>query len=332
MSGRILWCISPRLCSRGVSEDNNAKRKLRQNRCIKGTSITNWRKTDYTQTGTLVVILARLITNVQHALDSTLPLGNPTCWTDSMVALYWVRNEQREWKQFVQNRVNEIRSLVPPECWRHCPGTCNPADIPSPSRGISPSQLNSYSLWFNGPEWLMQSNKREEPTEDLIPDECIEEMEKESRTKFMSSVTSVLADANTKGNLKKIVELSRFSDIQRLLRVTATIVQAVKILKYRIAKQGKRPPVQVSSEDLRETKTIWIKTMQANFHPNSRFASWENQFGLSHNDQGVLRCKGRIVKSRYSRGHEAPDPVECQTFLDRDDREEVPPTSESWRS
>ena len=42
---------------------------------------------------------------------------------------------EEEWKQFVQNCVNEIHVQVPSECWNHCPGQENPADIPS--RGIT---------------------------------------------------------------------------------------------------------------------------------------------------------------------------------------------------
>ena len=50
-------------------------------------------------------------------------------WTDAMTALCWIKN-QRIWKQYVQHRVNEIRSLTPKEAWRHCPGHLNPADLP----------------------------------------------------------------------------------------------------------------------------------------------------------------------------------------------------------
>ena len=43
------------------------------------------------------------------------------CFTDSKVALFRIRGLEKEWKQFIQNRVNEIRKLVPGECWDHCP-------------------------------------------------------------------------------------------------------------------------------------------------------------------------------------------------------------------
>ena len=63
-----------------------------------------------------------------------------TCWTDSKVALAWINGEEREWKPFVQNRVNEIRTLMPVNNWRRCRGKNNPANVPS--RGMSPLELS----------------------------------------------------------------------------------------------------------------------------------------------------------------------------------------------
>ena len=37
------------------------------------------------------------------------------CWTDSKIARYWIVQGQKEWKPFVQHRVDEIRKLVPEE-------------------------------------------------------------------------------------------------------------------------------------------------------------------------------------------------------------------------
>ena len=58
------------------------------------------------------------------------------CYTDSQVALCWFKGVTKQWKQFVENRIQEIRRLVPVNCWRHCHSGDNPADIPSRGSGL----------------------------------------------------------------------------------------------------------------------------------------------------------------------------------------------------
>ena len=76
------------------------------------------------------LLLSRLITCVHNALKLDLQLEESACFTDSRVALYWIRGMDREWKQFVENRVREIRRLVPAKAWKHCPGRSNPQTFP----------------------------------------------------------------------------------------------------------------------------------------------------------------------------------------------------------
>ena len=66
----------------------------------------------------------------------------------------------KEWKQFVNNRVAEIRQLLPSEVWAHAPGMENPADLAS--RGVNPLSLASDALWWNGSTWI---SSQEEPRE-----------------------------------------------------------------------------------------------------------------------------------------------------------------------
>jgi len=114
------------------------------------------------------LLLARLMTSVATTLGTELELEDPTCYTDSEVFLYWIKGIDRVWKQFVQHRVIEIRSLLPSACWRHCPGVDNPADLPS--RGAKPADLAKNELWLNGPRWI-GAVVDEEPHPEM-PAEC----------------------------------------------------------------------------------------------------------------------------------------------------------------
>ena len=118
------------------------------------------------------LLLSRLVTNITSALQQEISLQQPLCFTDSKVVFIGLMVSTKEWKQFVQNRVEEIRRLLPIECWHHCPGVSNPADIQP--RGSKPSDLISNPLCWNGPKVI---DHEEVPVEQVpIPDECLNEM------------------------------------------------------------------------------------------------------------------------------------------------------------
>jgi hypothetical protein len=97
-------------------------------------------------------MVANLTDNVRRALAGYNIFG-AYGWLDSTVALYWIKNKNGEWKQFVSNRVAKIQQKL---IWRHCPTTHNPADIGS--RGANIQQLRD-STWWTGPTWLADKNK-----------------------------------------------------------------------------------------------------------------------------------------------------------------------------
>lgn len=87
----------------------------------------------------------------QHdPVESELLLAQPSCFSDSKVALFRIRVLSKEWKarSGVQNQLSEIRKLLPVDCWRHCSGKDNPKDLPS-SRGLTPLELTVNALWHN---------------------------------------------------------------------------------------------------------------------------------------------------------------------------------------
>ncbi|GFV94982.1 uncharacterized protein TNCV_1029801 [Trichonephila clavipes] len=58
----------------------------------------------------------------------------------------------RNWKPYIANRTSEILDLVPADSWRYVPTKMNPADIAC--RGLSPKELPTCVLWWEGPQWL----------------------------------------------------------------------------------------------------------------------------------------------------------------------------------
>ena len=96
------------------------------------------------------VISARLF----NSISNSLPIDDEIekfFWTDSTTTLQWIQND-KPWKQYVRQRVQEIRQLTPRERWRHCPGSENPADLPS--RGLSVNELIKSQVWWEGPAFL----------------------------------------------------------------------------------------------------------------------------------------------------------------------------------
>ena len=228
------------------------------------------------------LLLSRLITTVQEALKPELEITAIDCYTDSQVALCWIRGTHREWKQFVHNRVTEIRALVPPVHWKHCPGILNPADIPS--RGVTSTEMpQKVELWLHGPDNLggMES---EQPQEDL-PEECITELKKkETQPAAVSLITH--------STLDEIFPCTRFNSLKKLVRVTGYVLKFIAILK-----KTHRASKELSPEDLEAALVYWVKISQKSLFQEKEFNMWSHQFRLFQDNLGLWRCEGRLANS-----------------------------------
>ncbi|MBA4719446.1 MAG: hypothetical protein HRO68_10280 [Nitrosopumilus sp.] len=230
------------------------------------------------------LLLARLINNVTESLSPNLSLECPTCYTDSMVALCWIVGSDKEWKQFVQNRVSEIRGLLPISCWQHCPGCVNPADLPS--RGLTPSELSVSKLWHRGPDWLWESVTTKEPFQpEEIPAECLPEMRVRDQKTHALITTSVA----------KVLKCEEYSSLSRLVSVTAYVLKFVRALKEAV--KGSRSSdsgLIASAQELSAAEMLWIQESQQRLIEDKHFPTWKKQFGLYCDEDGVWRCGGRL--------------------------------------
>ena len=245
------------------------------------------------------LILSRLVTNLQLNKNNM----KTVCWTDSMTTLCWIRNE-RPWKQYVQHRVDEIRKLTSKNDWRHCPGKQNPADLPS--RGVSAKELSTDSIWWNGPNFLYKPESQW-PASELTLSE--NEVVLQEAVKNPPSVTHSLVNTSTappEKRIDQVIEVNRFNDLTKLLRVTALVLTFVRNVKNK-ARREKGLRKDLKALDLNEAEELWIKALQASsfaeeikFLRNSKIKvtppNYVSQFGLFL-DNGIIKCKGRLNNS-----------------------------------
>ena len=239
------------------------------------------------------LLLSKLMVSVRCALEPELALNDPSCFTDSKVTLYWIQGQTKEWKQFVQNRVREIRRLLPIHVWKHCSGHENPADIPS--RGMNLSELVNNPLWLNGPKWLCNSGgEKLQVDEDCVPEGCLDEMKVTSR-QLMQSTHSLISNEHDPG--EPIMECKDFSTLRRLLRITAHVFKVIEVLKAKIGKKAKDIELNITATDMAKSELYWIKMVQHSLERNVRFIGWKQQFNMFMDETGVWRCGGRLTNA-----------------------------------
>ncbi|XP_033229487.1 uncharacterized protein LOC117181027 [Belonocnema kinseyi] len=239
-----------------------------------------------------LVLLAHLVAHLQTQLrfDAALHL-----WSDSMNTLHWILAVPTRWMTYFANRVSEIQTIVPSAIWHHVPGADNPADCAS--RGLSAYELSQFSLGWNSPPWL---KKQEEwPSSLLGPPENAVPKEERRVT------VNVAVRVNEPCDL-----LSRYTSLDKLLRVTAWCLRVRDALKCRSI-IGSRILV---ASDLRTALLFWIQQGQNRYFPNE-ITALKNKMQISKTntlikltpffDGQLLRVGGRLKHSllTYDENH-----------------------------
>ena len=199
------------------------------------------------------------------------------------------QGKEKEWKQFVDNRVREIRTLLPVEVWDHVRGVENPADLVS--RGTSPITLMSCTLWWKGPLWLQGLQETSETVrlpEQIHPSlESLREMKVHSRHQTEETAILVVKSPAQVG-ISEAIRCEDYSNVFKLLRVTAYVLRFVRNLKARF-NRGK--------EELAVSEVLWLREMQALLQSDVKFTQQCIQLGVFKDENDVMRCKGRLGNS-----------------------------------
>ncbi|XP_032690793.1 uncharacterized protein LOC116853726, partial [Odontomachus brunneus] len=204
------------------------------------------------------------------------------CWTDSTVALAWIRGHPSRWSSFVANRVGAIHEMIPGARWGHVSTVDNPAD--AATSGLSPAALRSHDIWWGGPTWLLLPEDRwpkREPPLMTAPEE----------RRVVHAATVALPEWDG---------LIRASSYRRALHVMAYVL--------RVVTRSAGSAVGLTASELRRAEIRLIRLSQEGFFDHERRCA---QSGLRLprdsslrtlcpvlDQEGLLRVGGRLASAQ----------------------------------
>ena len=212
-----------------------------------------------------------LAVNVRNALEGFKMAENIHCWLDSSVALHWL-NDDGQYRQFVANRVNKIRSH-PNVFWRHVPTAENPADLGS--RGGS---VDGARLWCQGPDWL--SDESRWPPKLVTKASDVSDAEK----RVLREMSAVAVEASTSDNIIEKFELCKALRIVGW--VTRFINNCRKVSTYAFGT--------ITTDEIMKQEMVLVKQTQERAVSDVKFLEDKKQLGLALNEDGIWECHGRI--------------------------------------
>ncbi|XP_046604989.1 uncharacterized protein LOC124297725 [Neodiprion virginianus] len=248
----------------------------------------------------LLVRLMRHVEKTHHFENTPVYL-----WTDSAVALAWIKSHPSRWKEFVRNRVTEIQEFARAR-WYHISGSENPADLAS--RGASPEQLQKSELWTFGPSWISKPSVNW-PSVSPPPEENIHLEERKGLSTHIATA-----------KLLQIWDLvDRYSKLSTLLKVTSLCKRAANRFLAKTTSNHVNTSITVgpiSTLELSDAQLFWTKVnQQVYFAEEIRQIETSSSLTRSHplsrltpfiDSNGFLSVGGRLNHSLLSYDEKHP--------------------------
>ncbi|XP_058456720.1 uncharacterized protein LOC131434090 [Malaya genurostris] len=220
------------------------------------------------------LIGVRLMDNICAVLD--LPLEKRYVWTDSRTILSWIKSDSRRYHSFVGFRVGEILNISSMDEWRYVPSKLNVADDAT-KWGSGPS-FSPNSRWYSGPTFLYLSETQwpDQPT-------IIEATKEELRVAFQyhQQITPALVD------------VSRFSNWNRLVRTMAYVFRAIGLFRK------KSRPGPLTSGELRQAENVLWRQAQIQAFPDDFCVLHFNKTNPDEQPKRIEKCSPLFKQSPF---------------------------------
>ena len=170
---------------------------------------------------------------------------------DSEIVHAMVRKQSYGFNTFAANRIGEIQRGTNANEWYWIPGKpwLNVADMTT--RGCLPKEINSGSIWQQGPDFLKMREEEWPMRQDVQSTVTIP---KEFVTKFVGATNQSVPLEK----LSDIFNIQRFSRWRRLVRTTVRIIS----LTHDKQQSSGGTSAELTAETVQRAEEIWIKEAQ----------------------------------------------------------------------
>ena len=193
------------------------------------------------------------MTRIFDVLKPLLNLENVNifCWSDSEVELCWLKGNHKNWKSWVENRVVKCRKVVQKERWFHVCGKDNPADVPTRWSSFDSSLGGN---WFHGPQFLREdgfvsessfvvnkvdigkgilSEVKKKKIEEVCGDVVLQGLGGDMINETVECLltTEEKQDVELRIAIGNVINIERYNDLNKLLRMTCYVMRFVNNLK-----------------------------------------------------------------------------------------------------
>ena len=243
-------------------------------------------------------LLSKLVVSVMEALTDEIQLDEIYCCSGSQVSLAWIRAHAKgkEFKTFVQNRLLEIRKNVAEEHWRYCKSKDNISDILTKDK-----KAVDFGAWIYGPEFLYSLDlhqKAEPPDYEYDTPRYFTDEIKEIKT-------SLHTTQNTDSTVGNIIDIKKYNDLSKLMRVTAFVIRYISNLKALVRKEALTLKKYALTSELNRAYHLWIIDNQR-YLDDEKNSSVKLNLNLKADNVGVIRSYSRLKNSRVPFDMKAP--------------------------
>ncbi|XP_062556850.1 uncharacterized protein LOC134221678 [Armigeres subalbatus] len=232
------------------------------------------------------LLLSKMVVKLLNAME--LEFESKFLWSDSKIALAWIKKAPNTLHTYVSNRVAEIQKLTQCCSWKYIPTNENPADLIS--RGEHPKKLIESNIWWNGPSMLNCLSVAEKAEEAEMLDEELPEL----RSGVVLTATA------------PVERLSIFDKVSSFLKIVRSMAYLTRFLNYIMSKKKNVIKGSLTADEISKSILLIVRLIQQEtFKPEIlALMSGENTKhrlnGLKafiDPEDGILRVGGRLKRA-----------------------------------